>query len=63
MQVIHLVNPRNKFCSNCGKQAVAGFNKPHSLHKTKRTIKPNLQKFKNKLVCTNCLKKLRNYLR
>lgn len=43
-------------CSVCGKGSVVGNNKPHSLHKTKRVIKPNLQIKNNELVCTKCIK-------
>lgn len=34
-----------KRCFLCGKGPKSAFNRPHSLHKTKRVVKPNLQKF------------------
>lgn len=45
-----------KACSICGKTDTVGYNRPRSLHCTKRTIKPNLQKKDNQLVCTRCLR-------
>ncbi len=45
-------------CAICGKGPVASYNKPHSLHKTKRTIKANIQKVQGKKICTGCLKTL-----
>lgn len=49
----------NIYCTVCGKSVASGYNRPNSLHKTKRIIKPNLQKYKNKLVCTSCLKSIK----
>ncbi len=49
----------NICCSVCGKKVVSGYNRPNSLHKTKRIVKPNLQKYQNKLVCTSCLKNIK----
>ncbi|MCL5407434.1 MAG: 50S ribosomal protein L28 [Patescibacteria group bacterium] len=43
-------------CQICGKKPVSGFNKPHSLHRTKKTVKPNLQKSAGSIVCTRCLR-------
>ena len=36
----------SKVCYVTGKKTVSGNNKSHSLHRTKRTFKPNLQKVK-----------------
>lgn len=47
-----------KSCSICGKTAQSAYNRPNSLHKTKKKVYPNLQKYNNKLVCTKCLKKI-----
>lgn len=57
-----------KVCAHCGKGAVIGYNRPHSLHKTKRVVKPNLQYFRNPigvsavgartLMCTRCMRTL-----
>ncbi len=47
-------------CEICGKTATSGNNKPHSLHKTKRTIKANLQKVNGILICTRCLRTRKN---
>lgn len=43
-------------CQICGKGPVAGYNRPHSLHKTKRVVKPNVQKISGQVMCTRCLK-------
>lgn len=51
------VSPR---CMLCSKGAVSGQNKPHSQHRTKRLIKPNIQSFGGLPVCTACLRTLRN---
>lgn len=48
-----------KKCEVCGKTATSGNNKPHSLHKTKKTIKANLQKVNGKVVCTRCLRNIK----
>lgn len=46
-------------CFICQKGERVGYNRPHSLHKTKRVIRPNLQKWKGKLVCTRCLRTIK----
>jgi len=43
-------------CDICGKGPVASVNRPHSLHKTKRVVRPNLQKYNGLIVCTRCLR-------
>lgn len=43
-------------CQICGKKPKSAFNKPHSLYRTKRTVKPNIQKKENQYICTRCLK-------
>lgn len=43
-------------CQICHKKSVSGFNKPHSLHQTKRVVKPNLQKSEGKIICTRCIR-------
>jgi len=43
-------------CSVCGKTDSVGYNRPHSLHKTKKIIKPNLQKKAGKIICTGCIR-------
>ncbi len=43
-------------CQICGKKPTSGFNKPHSLHRTKRVVKPNLQKSEGKIICTRCIR-------
>ena len=47
-----------KTCSICGKSAVFSKHKPHSLHRTRRIIYPNLQKHQGKYICTSCLRTL-----
>lgn len=50
------IKPYSKICEICGKAPMSGFNKPHSLHKTKRVVKPNIQKLGGLYVCTRCQK-------
>lgn len=50
------------YCEFCGKQPVKGFNRPKSLHKTKRTIRPNIQKWEGMSVCTKCRRTIKNKL-
>lgn len=52
------MNNKNSKCHICSKTITMGNNRPHSLHKTKRIIYPNLQKHNNKIICTRCLKDL-----
>lgn len=46
----------SKTCGLCQKGDTVGNNKPHSLHKTKRTVKPNLQKKWGIMLCQNCFR-------
>lgn len=59
MQVKHVNRPKIWQCVNCGKKPQASLNRPHSQHKTKRTVKPNLQKFKGNLFCIKCLRTIK----
>lgn len=43
-------------CQICGKTISVAYNRPHSLHKTKRTVKANIQKIRGLMVCTRCLR-------
>ncbi len=43
-------------CTICQKTVQTGYNRPHSLHRTKRLVKPNIQKLEGKKVCTRCLR-------
>ena len=43
-------------CGICGKKTTIGYNRPHSLHRTKRKIFPNIQKQEGKYICTRCLR-------
>lgn len=49
-------------CSICGKTAVSGNNRSHSMRATKREFRPNLVKIsidhKKQIICTNCLRTL-----
>ena len=47
---------RRTNCQVCGKGPVASYNRPHSLHKTKRVVYPNVQKVGGQIICTSCLK-------
>jgi large subunit ribosomal protein L28 len=60
MKVKHLSGTAlNRWCEVCGKTATSGYNRPHSQHRTKRTIKPNLQKKEGILLCTRCIRTLK----
>jgi ribosomal protein L28 len=56
-----LVIPQ-KVCARCGKGSTIGTNRPHSLHRTKRVVKPNLQFYTDPesglkfLMCTRCIR-------
>ncbi|HLB32458.1 MAG TPA: bL28 family ribosomal protein [Patescibacteria group bacterium] len=57
MRVKHLSKVAQlRSCAVCGKTATSAYNRPHSLHKTKRTVKPNLQPYMGLLICTRCLR-------
>lgn len=43
-------------CSVCAKAPTSSYNRPNSLHKTKRLVLPNLQVVDGQLICTRCLK-------
>lgn len=43
-------------CKICGKKQEQGYNRPHSQHRTKRTIYPNVQKINGKNICMTCLR-------
>lgn len=51
-------------CATCQKGDTIGYNKPKSLHRTKKVVKPNLQKYtdpqtKQKFIlCTRCIRTL-----
>ena len=48
------------YCPVCQKRVQIGLNRPHSLHRTKKLVKPNIQKFQGKSICTRCLRTLNN---
>lgn len=43
-------------CEICGKKTKIGYNRPHSQHRTKRKIFPNIQKQEGKYICARCLR-------
>ncbi|MFA6492947.1 MAG: L28 family ribosomal protein [Patescibacteria group bacterium] len=43
-------------CEICGKKPEMAFNRPHSLHHTKRVVKPNIQKKEGINMCTRCMR-------
>jgi len=47
-----------KTCSICNKKPQSAYNRPNSLHKTKKVVYPNLQKKSGKIICAQCLKTL-----
>ncbi|HSX42159.1 MAG TPA: bL28 family ribosomal protein [Candidatus Saccharimonadales bacterium] len=50
---------KNTFCALCGKTAVSANNRPKSLHKTKRLMRPNLQKWNGLYICSRCRRTLK----
>ena len=46
-------------CYICDKGSGASYNRPKSLHKTKRVIYHNLQKNQGRMICTACLRQFR----
>ncbi|MEX1052184.1 MAG: L28 family ribosomal protein [Patescibacteria group bacterium] len=50
------------FCEICSKTTQSGYNRPKSLHKTKRLIQPNVQKWNGLLLCTRCRRSLKKQL-
>ena len=44
-------------CAICGKHPQMAYNRPHSQHKTKKIVRPNLTKFMGAvLICAKCRK-------
>jgi len=43
----------------CGKTPVGANNVPNSMHKTRRMVKPNIQKIEGVKVCTRCIRTLK----
>lgn len=46
-------------CALCGKVPVAGNNVPHSVHKTRRMFRPNIQKVNGVNVCSRCIRTMK----
>ena len=59
LRTINRIKGEKTSCMICGKCSQSGNNKPHSLHKTKRVIRPNLQSFRGIKICTTCLKSIK----
>ncbi|AKM81915.1 TPA: 50S ribosomal protein L28 [Candidatus Berkelbacteria bacterium] len=51
----------NSVCYLCGKTVTTGNNVPHSQHKTRRFIRPNIQKTRGMIICTKCLRTINKY--
>lgn len=49
-------------CTFCKKRAVSGNRVSHSQIHSKRRFKPNLQKVNGIILCTSCLRTLKNKL-
>ncbi len=56
MAKVELKHKSTKQCLVCGKGDTMSFNRPHSLHKTKRVVKPNFQKKWGLELCQNCFR-------
>ncbi|MDO8472169.1 MAG: bL28 family ribosomal protein [bacterium] len=50
-------------CTVCGNTTQFGNTLSRSLQRTKRTMKPNLQKVGGLVLCTRCLRSLRKRIR
>lgn len=59
MASIQLRHFSREVCAMCGKGDVMGSHRPHSLHKTKRVVKPNLQTKWGYRFCQNCFRTLK----
>lgn len=46
-------------CALTGKRPHAGNNVPHSVHKTRRMIKPNIQKFRGVKLSTRAIRTIK----
>lgn len=46
----------NDICAICGKTPQMGLHRPHSLHKTKRVVRPNLGQWNGLAICAKCRK-------
>jgi ribosomal protein L28 len=46
-------------CALCGKVAASANNRPKSLHKTHRLMRPNLQKWNGLYICSRCRRTLK----
>lgn len=46
------------FCQLCGKSTGLGYNRPKSLHRTKRLIHPNIQLWNGLAICNRCRRTL-----
>lgn len=46
-------------CMLCGKAPSAANNVPHSVHKTKRVMRPNIQSVQGVKMCTRCLRTIK----
>ncbi|MBI4032613.1 50S ribosomal protein L28 [Candidatus Berkelbacteria bacterium] len=56
MAIKHVTRPHNWVCAECGKRPASSLNRPHSLHRTRRTVWPNLQMVNGRRLCTKCIK-------
>lgn len=61
MAHVELKHFSTQVCGLCGKGDTMGSNKPHSLHSTKRVVKPNLQKKWGVTLCNNCFRTLKKH--
>jgi ribosomal protein L28 len=52
----------NLYCQLCGKTAQSANNRPKSLHKTKRLMKPNLQKWNDLMICSRCRRTIKTLI-
>ena len=59
MAKVQMRHKSAKICGLCGKGDTISMNRPHSLHKTKRIVKPNLQKRWGLTLCQNCFRTMK----
>jgi len=55
-QNLNLLASKKHVCQVCGKGPVSAYNKPHSMTRTKRVVKPNTQQVQGLTVCTRCMR-------
>lgn len=53
-----MIQDPRQICAQCRRGPQVAYNRPHSLHGTKRLVKINLQPFRGRRVCNDCRRTL-----